>query len=142
MAVETKALEANHTWDVVELSPQKKAVGNKWVHKNKHLLDGSLERQKARLVAKGYSQQEGVDYQDIFALVVKMTIIRLYLAIATSLNWHVQQLDVNAAPTVGNRAGSSAGKKKMSISNVVPPSTDVKKRSWSDVVSDKMPSST
>ncbi|CAL1361098.1 unnamed protein product [Linum trigynum] len=97
MTAETQALEANHTWDVVELPPSKKQVGNKWVYKNKHLSYGSLERQKARLVAKGYSQQEGVDYQDTFAPVVKMSTIRLFLAIVASQNWHIQQLDVNNA---------------------------------------------
>ena len=50
---ELKALADNHTWDLVELPPGKKAIGNKWVFKIKLKSDGSLKRCKARLVAKG-----------------------------------------------------------------------------------------
>lgn len=62
MAVEIHALEANKTWSLVELPPQKNAIGCKWFYKIKYKSDGSIERYKAWLVAEGYNQQEGLDF--------------------------------------------------------------------------------
>ncbi|CAL1410175.1 unnamed protein product [Linum trigynum] len=70
-------------------------IVSKWVYRLKFESDGSLDGFKATVVAKGNNQQEGVDYQDTFALVIKMTTIRTFLAIAATRNWHVHQLDVN-----------------------------------------------
>ena len=58
--------------------------------------DGS-KRYKAQLVVKGFKQKEGIDYTDIFALVVKLNTIRTVLSIVASKDLHLEQLDVKTA---------------------------------------------
>ena len=55
------------------------------------------EKFKARLVAKGYSQQKGVDYEEIFFLVVRHTSIRAVLALVAHYDMALEQMDVNTA---------------------------------------------
>lgn len=97
MDVELRALQTNHTWDLVTLPPGKRVVGCKWVYKVKLKADGSLECFKARLVAKGYTQEYGIDFHETFSPVVRMTTIRCILAVAASNKWPLHQLDVNNA---------------------------------------------
>jgi hypothetical protein len=68
MAEEMESLHKNQTWDLVELSERKRKIGCKWVFKKKVVSKKWGEKFKARLVAKGYSQQKGVDYEEIFFL--------------------------------------------------------------------------
>jgi len=56
--------------------------------------DGSIKQYKARLVAKEYSQQYGMDYEETFALVEKMTTIHTLITVASIRQWYISQLDV------------------------------------------------
>lgn len=97
MQKELDALEANQSWSLVPLPPSKRAIDCKWVFNVKYLANGEVDRFKEGLVAKGYTQSAGVDYHDTYALVVKMVIVRILLAIAAAKGWFVEQLDVNTA---------------------------------------------
>ena len=96
MKEEMDSLMSNQTWELAELPPGKKALHNKWVYRIKEEHDGN-KRYKARLVVKGFQQKEGVDYNEIFSPVVKLTTIRLVLKIVAAENLHLEQLDVKTA---------------------------------------------
>ncbi|XP_019246376.1 PREDICTED: uncharacterized protein LOC109226026 [Nicotiana attenuata] len=63
---ELESMKTNKVWDLISLPPGCGAIGNKWVLKVKRKADGSIERYKARLVAKGFTQEAGIDYEEIF----------------------------------------------------------------------------
>jgi len=97
MNAELDALERNKTWTMVNLPAGKKTISCRWVYRIKHKADGSIDRYKARLVARGFTQTEGLDYYETFSPVVKITIVRLVLAIAAANQWFLHQLDVDNA---------------------------------------------
>jgi hypothetical protein len=94
MDEEMATLDANATWELVALPKDKKEIGCKWVYKVKHNADGSVSRYKTRLVAKGYAQTYGIDYEETYSLVAKMTIIRIIIAMAATKGWSLHQMDV------------------------------------------------
>nr|GEX07186.1 putative reverse transcriptase, RNA-dependent DNA polymerase [Tanacetum cinerariifolium] len=69
----------------------------KWILKNKRDAKGIVCRNKARLVAQGHIQEEGIDYSDVFALVARIEVIRLFLAFASFMGFRVYQMDVKSA---------------------------------------------
>lgn len=91
------ALEVAKTWSVVDLPRGRVALGTMWVFKIKYNADGTVERLKSRLMVLGNRQKEGCDYDETFAPVAKMTIIRSLLKIVAANNWEVHQIDVHNA---------------------------------------------
>ena len=80
MKDEMNSLMSNQTWRLVELPKGKMTLHNKWVYRIKEEHNGS-ERYKARLIVKGFQQKEGIDYNEIFSPVVKLTTIRTIFAL-------------------------------------------------------------
>lgn len=97
MKTEIDSIEQNKTWELTELPPGHKAIGLKWVYKLKKDADGNIVKHKARLVAKGYVQQQGIDYDEVFAPVTRLETVRLLLALAAKNAWEVHHLDVKSA---------------------------------------------
>ncbi|GJT13165.1 putative ribonuclease H-like domain-containing protein [Tanacetum coccineum] len=84
-------------WTLVDLPNGKRAIGSKWVFRNKKDERGIVIRNKARLVAQGYTQEEGIDYDEVFAPVARIEAIRLFLAYASFKDFVVYQMDVKSA---------------------------------------------
>ncbi|GKD46441.1 putative ribonuclease H-like domain-containing protein [Tanacetum coccineum] len=84
-------------WTLVDLPYGKRAIGTKWVYRNKKDERGIVVRNKARLVAQGYTQEEGIDYDEVFAPVARIEAIRLFLAYASFKDFVVYQMDVKSA---------------------------------------------
>ncbi|KAM1977685.1 hypothetical protein ACFX16_014458 [Malus domestica] len=95
MESEMDSLLKNDTYELVELPKGRKALKNKWVFKFKR--DDNMTRYKARLVVKGFGQTKGVDFDEIFSPVVKMTSIQVILGMAASMDLELEQLDVKTA---------------------------------------------
>ena len=52
----------NGVWEIVPRPSDKSVVTSKWIYKNKHVVDVSIDKYKAKFVAIGFSQKEGIDY--------------------------------------------------------------------------------
>nr|GEV11715.1 hypothetical protein [Tanacetum cinerariifolium] len=80
-----------------DLPMGKRAIGSKWVFRNKKDEREIVIRNKARLVAQGHTQEEGIDYDEVFAPVARIEDIRLFLAYASFMGFMVYQMDVKSA---------------------------------------------
>ena len=84
----------NDGWDVVPRPKGRSIVTSKWIYKIKHAADVNIEKYKARFVARGFSQKEGIDYEETFALVARYTSIRSVLAMVAMMKLNIYQMDV------------------------------------------------
>ncbi|GJS70110.1 putative ribonuclease H-like domain-containing protein [Tanacetum coccineum] len=82
---------------LVDLPSGKRAIGTKWVFRNKKDKRGIVIRNKARLVAQGHRQEEGIDYEEVFAPLARIEAIRLCFAYASFMDFLVYQMDVKSA---------------------------------------------
>ena len=80
MQEELNQFERNNVWELVEKPHNYPIIGTKWIFRNKLDEHGIVIRNKARLVAKGYNQEEGIDYEETYAPVVRLEAIRMLLA--------------------------------------------------------------
>ncbi|GJU82378.1 putative ribonuclease H-like domain-containing protein [Tanacetum coccineum] len=95
-AVQTRS-KIQKVWILVDLPFRKKAIGTKWVYRNKKDERGVVIRNKARLVTQGYRQEERIDYDEVFAPVARIEAIRIFLAFASYMGFIVYQIDVKSA---------------------------------------------
>ncbi|GJY53585.1 putative ribonuclease H-like domain-containing protein [Tanacetum coccineum] len=97
MQEELLQFKLQQVWTLVDLPNGKRAIGTKWVYRNKKDKRGIVIKNKARLVAQGYTQEEGIDYDEVFAHVARIKAIRLFLAYASFKDFVVYQMDVKSA---------------------------------------------
>ncbi|GJR91571.1 putative ribonuclease H-like domain-containing protein [Tanacetum coccineum] len=96
MQEELLQFKLQEVWTLVDLPNGKRAIGSKWVFRNKKDERGIVIRNKARLVAQWYTQEEGIDYYKVFAPVARIKAIRLFLAYASFKDFVVYQMDVKS----------------------------------------------
>nr|GEU73864.1 putative ribonuclease H-like domain-containing protein [Tanacetum cinerariifolium] len=84
-------------WVLLDLPYRKRAISTKWVFRNKKDEKGIVVRNKARLVTQGHTQEEGIDYEEVFAPVARIKAIRLFLAYPSFMGFMVYQMDVKSA---------------------------------------------
>ncbi|GJR32020.1 putative ribonuclease H-like domain-containing protein [Tanacetum coccineum] len=97
MQEELLQFKIQNVWVLVDCPKGVRPIGTKWVLKNKRDERGIVIRNKARLVAQGYTQEEGIDYEEVFAPVARIEAIRLFLAYASYMGFTVYQMDVKSA---------------------------------------------
>nr|GEW36269.1 copia protein [Tanacetum cinerariifolium] len=97
MQEELNQFIANDVWELVPQPRNMTLIGTKWVFRNKLDENGVISRNKARLVAQVYNQQEGIDYDETYALVARLESIRILLAYACALDFKLFQMDVKSA---------------------------------------------
>lgn len=97
MQEELNQFKSNDVWELVSNPRNVTIIGTKWVFRNKLDENGIVTRNKARLVAQGYNQQEGMDYDKMYAPVARLESIRILLAYACALDFKLYQMDVKSA---------------------------------------------
>lgn len=87
MSKELIALHHTGTWDLMPLPLGKVSISCHWIYKTNTYFDGIIECYKARLVSCSSTQEYGINYEETFAPVAKMTFVRAIIPIATPRRW-------------------------------------------------------
>nr|GEY29249.1 hypothetical protein [Tanacetum cinerariifolium] len=87
MQEELLQFKIQNVWILVDCPKGVRPIGTKWVLKNKKVERGIVIRNNDRLVAQGYTQEEGIDYEEVFAPVARIEAIILFLAYASSMGF-------------------------------------------------------
>ncbi|UYV73787.1 hypothetical protein LAZ67_11000915 [Cordylochernes scorpioides] len=98
---ELESLRKHRVWELTELPKHSAPIACKWVLHKKTNAEGQVVRYKARLVAKGFTQQKGIDYDEIYSPVSSFETTRLLTAIGVENNWFIDQYDVKSAYLYG-----------------------------------------
>ncbi|KAA8899040.1 hypothetical protein TRICI_006408 [Trichomonascus ciferrii] len=88
------SLREHGVWEYVPRPSDKNVVGNRWVFKLKYDNNGNIAKYKARLVCQGFTQEEGIDYTETFAPVIRYESVRFLLALAAQFECDIHQIDV------------------------------------------------
>ncbi|GKD80385.1 retrotransposon protein, putative, ty1-copia subclass [Tanacetum coccineum] len=97
MNAKMQSMIDNMVWVLVDLPPNCKTIGSKWIFKKKTNMDGNVHIYKARLVAKGYTQTYMDDYEETFSPVANIRAIRILISIAAFYDYEIWQMDVKKA---------------------------------------------
>ena len=97
MKEELDALHETGTLDPVDLPSRKSAIGCKWVYKIKTRSDGIVDRYKARLVARGFTHEYGIDFEETFTPVARLSSVRTLIVVSADRKWPLFQMDVKNA---------------------------------------------
>ncbi|GJX96009.1 putative ribonuclease H-like domain-containing protein [Tanacetum coccineum] len=97
MQEELLQFKSQKVWILVDLPFGKKEIRTRWVYRNKKDERGFVVRNKPRLVAQGYRQEEGIEYDEVFAPVARIEAIKIFLAFASYMGFIVYQMDVKSA---------------------------------------------
>ena len=97
MKEELDQIVKNETWELIPRLEDKNMIETKWVFRNKMNEQGKVVRNKERLVCKGYSQKEGIDYDETYAPMGRIEVLRLFLAYVAQNKFKVYQMDVKSS---------------------------------------------
>nr|GEX65905.1 hypothetical protein [Tanacetum cinerariifolium] len=95
--METLTVETPIPTTLVDCPKRVRPIRTKWVLKNKKDERGIVIKNKARPVAQGHTQEEGINYDEVFLHVARIEAIRLFLAYASFMGFTIYQMDVKSA---------------------------------------------
>jgi hypothetical protein len=107
MLDEMTTIEANGTWELAEAPTVQHLIVLKWVFKTKKNAADIVTKHKVRLIAKGYIQQQGVDFDEVFASVAWLESVQLLLAYVVGQGWPIHHMDVKSMFLIGELLGGS-----------------------------------